>query len=45
MTIRKKKLYDTNDEKPFKLSRSKIDNFLNFNRCSFISFHKEVTKR
>ena len=36
MTIRKRNLYDPNDEKPFKLSRSKIDNFLNCNRCFYI---------
>ena len=36
MTIRKRNLYKPNSEKPYKLSRSKVESFLNCKRCFFI---------
>ena len=36
MTVRKRNLYKPNEEKPFKLSRSKVDNFINCKRCFYI---------
>ena len=36
MTIRQRNLYNPSDEKPFKLSRSKVDNFINCKRCFYI---------
>ena len=36
MTIRKRNLYKPNSEKPYKLSTSKVESFLNCKRCFFI---------
>ena len=36
MAIRKKNIYQPNQEKPFKLSRSKIENFMSCQRCFYI---------
>lgn len=36
MAIRSKNLYNSTDEKPFKLSRTKIDNFIICKRCFYI---------
>lgn len=36
MAIRSKNLYKPGDEKPFKLSRSKVDNFISCQRCFYI---------
>ena len=36
MAIRSRNLYKPNQEKPFKLSRSKVDNFISCKRCFYI---------
>ena len=36
MGIRTRNIYDPNSEKPFKLSRSKVDNFVSCKRCFYI---------
>ena len=36
MAIRKRNIYQPNQEKPFKLSRSKIENFMSCQRCFYI---------
>lgn len=36
MAIRSRNLYKSNQEKPFKLSRSKVDNFITCKRCFYI---------
>ena len=36
MAVRKRNIYSSNFEKPFKLSRSKVDSFLSCQRCFFI---------
>ena len=36
MAIRSRNIYKPNDENPFKLSRSKVDNFISCKRCFYI---------
>ena len=36
MAIRKRNIYQPNQENPFKLSRSKIENFMSCQRCFYI---------
>ena len=36
MAIRSRNIYTPNDEKPFKLSRSKVDSYLNCKKCFYI---------
>ena len=36
MTIRTRNIYDPSDDKPYKLSRSKVDNFIRCKRCFYI---------
>ena len=36
MTIRTRNIYDPSDDKPYKLSRSKVDNFISCKRCFYI---------
>ena len=36
MVIRSRNLYQPNAEKPFKLSRSKVDSFISCRRCFYI---------
>ena len=36
MAIRSRNLYNPEGEKPFKLSRSKVDNFVSCKRCFYI---------
>ena len=36
MGIRTRNIYDPKSEKPFKLSRSKVDNFVSCKRCFYI---------
>ena len=36
MAIRSRNIYKPNDENPFKLSRSKVDNFMSCKRCFYI---------
>ena len=36
MAIRSRNIYKPNDENPFKLSRSKVDNFISCRRCFYI---------
>ena len=36
MAVRSRNLYNPDSEKPFKLSRSKVDNFVNCQRCFYI---------
>jgi CRISPR/Cas system-associated exonuclease Cas4 (RecB family) len=42
--VRKRNLYDPNAEKPFKLSRSKIDLFLNCPRCFYLDRRLGVSR-
>ena len=37
MTIRTRNIYDPSDDKPYKLSRSKVDNFISCKRCFYIA--------
>lgn len=36
MAIRSRNIYDPNSDKPFKLSRSKVDNYISCQRCFYI---------
>ena len=36
MAIRSRNIYKPDGEKPFKLSRSKVDNYINCKRCFYI---------
>ena len=36
MAVRKRNIYSSDLEKPFKLSRSKVDSYLSCQRCFFI---------
>ena len=36
MAIRSRNLYNPEGEKPFKLSRSKVDNFVSCKRCFYV---------
>ena len=36
MAIRSRNIYTPNQEKPFKLSRSKVDSYLNCKKCFYI---------
>jgi hypothetical protein len=42
--VRKRNIYDPSDEKPFKLSRSKVDLFVNCPRCFYIDRRLGVSR-
>lgn len=44
MAIRSRNLYKPNQEKPFKLSRSKVDNFISCRRCFYNGSHKTIIR-
>jgi len=44
MTIRTRNIYDPSDKKPFKLSRSKVENFISCKKCFYIDRRLGVAK-
>lgn len=44
MTIRTRNIYDPSDEKPYKLSRSKVENFISCKKCFYIDRRLGVAK-
>ena len=44
MTIRTRNIYDPSDKKPFKLSRSKVENFISCKKCFYTDRRLGVAK-